>query len=199
MHHPFGLAGGAGGEYNFGHVIGVRLRHIQCRVRRCHERIPCDLFWRSDLPDHHHMLQVRQLGPHASRHRAIIMAPEFVGNHQQPSIRQLEHMRQLTVAAAGCDQAADDADARCRQMQNQELFPVRQLQRHHIACTQSQRVQACRTANSLQRQFTIRDGPTAINNGRFVWRYGHGLIKKICQQPIEPCAAGGMALNLFRC
>ena len=110
-----------------------------------------------------------QLGRSRSDHRRVVEAAELLRDHQDLRLGEPDHEADLAVAVDRDQRVADGADPGGGVVQDEELDPVRQLERHDVAGPDAQLEQA-----------RARTGRAAACSSRVGDRAGGGRWRRSC-------------------
>ncbi len=105
--------------------------------------------------DDQHMFQRRQVRADGVRHRFVPEAAIFPRDHQHFRFRLVQHESHLPLPEDRHHRVGDGAQPQRRQVQRDELPPVRQLHRHHVAAPDTKPRQAGGDPIDLLRQRRI--------------------------------------------
>eukprot|EP01136_Pigoraptor_vietnamica_P000419 Opistho-1_new@25714 len=147
VHHALGLAGGARGVDELGHVVGAGPVLLQ-DLRGIGLLLPCGAGQQrleavgAAAADHHHLCQVGQAGLQARGHLFEVEAPEARRHDQHLGRTVPQHERQLALAEDVHQRVHHRAEARAGQVGQRELPPVGQLTGHHVVAPHAQPRQA---------------------------------------------------------
>jgi hypothetical protein len=160
LHHALGLTRGARGVEQLDHV--VRVRPAAGELGGGVEIVlPAPLDQRAleavvALPAHHqHAFERRQRAAQVGQHGGVVVATEAARHHHEARLGEVEHEAEFALAKDRHQRVADGADAKARQVQRDELPPVRQLERHHVARLHAKADQPQRDAVDAQLELQV--------------------------------------------
>ncbi len=203
VHDTLGFAGGTGGEHQQRHLVRVRahrgeLSRVSALLPRCgHERFPGRVRIAGLAVDNEHVLQRRPGRPEPVRHRRVVELAELPRNHQHLGLGEPDHEADLAVPVDRDQRVTDSTDPGGREMQDQELDPVRQLERHHVAGLDAEFQQTQCATVGFGLQLTVGDLPAGVDRRRLVRGAGDSIVKKVGDGAVREVARFGVFVDGF--
>ena len=204
VHDALGLSGGAGGEHQQRHVVGVRAQRGQLgRItpllpRGGRERLPGRIRVAGLSVDDEHVLQVRPRRPKPIHHRRVVKPTELPGDDQDLGFGEADHEPDLAVPVDRDQRVADRTDAGGREVDHQELDPVGELEGDHVARADAELQEAERGSVDLGHQLGVGDLPAGVDRGGLVRGAVGGLVEEVGDDAVGPVAGGGVLADGLR-
>ena len=201
VHDALGFSGGAGGEHQQRHLVRVRAHRgefgrVSALLPRCgHERFPGRVRVAGLAVDHEHVLQGRPGRPEPVHHGRVVELAELPRDHQDLGFGEPDHETDLAVPVDRDQRVADRADPGGREMQDQELDPVRQLERHDVAGLDAEFEQTQRAAVGFGLQLPVGDLPAGVDRRGLVRGAGRRVVEEIGDGAVREVARLGVLVD----
>ena len=125
----------------------------------------------------------------------IVELAELPRHDQDLRFGEPDHEADLAVPVDRDQRVADGADPGGREVQDQELDPVRQLERHDIAGLHTEFEQTQGAAVCFGLQLAVGDLPAGVDRRGLVRGAGHGVVEEIGDGAVREVARLGVFVD----
>ena len=138
------------------------------------------------------MLQLRQAALEAFGHRGVVEAAEHRRHDEHLGFGEAQHELELTLAEDRHQRVDDRTDAPAGERRDDELPPVRHLQRHDVTRPDAERAQPAGGQRDLVGELAVRQARglrpigSVGHQRRLVGCAPNGFDEELVDRPVEP-------------